>query len=114
MGDDTTPDYYREDDSYTDDSHADTTENRSSGGYEKANKSVRAESSKPVEVSADDIRNADANEAKEQYSKVTRIGSGAAVFTDMSKEPAKPATPPMPEYKFPSVRLLNKSRNQQQ
>ena len=114
MCDDTTPDYYREDDSYTDDSHADTAENRTSGEYEKANKPVRAESSKPVEVSADDIRNADANEAKEQYSKVTRIGSGAAVFTDMSKEPAKPATPPMPEYRFPSVKLLNKSRNQQQ
>ena len=39
--------------------------------------------------------------------------AGAAVFTDMTKEPAKPAAPVMPEYKFPSVRLLNKSKSQQ-
>ena len=39
--------------------------------------------------------------------------AGAAVFTDMTKEAAKPAAPVMPEYKFPSVRLLNKSKGQQ-
>ena len=39
--------------------------------------------------------------------------AGAAVFTDMSKEAAKPAAPVMPEYKFPSVKLLNKSKSQQ-
>ena len=39
--------------------------------------------------------------------------AGAATFTDMTKEAAKPAAPVMPEYKFPSVKLLNKSKSQQ-
>ena len=38
--------------------------------------------------------------------------AGAAMFTDMTKEAAKPQAPGMPEYKFPSVKLLNKSKNQ--
>lgn len=121
MGEDTTPDYYREDDSFAADSNTEEISDVSLGASgpfsedaETVENNTGADRNKPVEVSSDEIRNADAKEAGEQYSKVTRIGSGAAVFTDMSKEPAKPATPPMPEYRFPSVKLLNKSRNQQQ
>ena len=132
MDEDGTPDYYRTGDSYdgnvqnnkasfNDDSHEDTeSENRYENdrtGKSIGNESVlgrRTQESRPVEVSAEEIRNADAAEASEQYSKVTRIGSGAAVFTDMSKAAEEPKAPVLPEYKFPSVKLLNKSRSQQQ
>ena len=131
MDEDGTPDYYRTGDfydgnvqnnkaSFNDDSHEDTeSENRYENdrtGKSIGNESVsgrRTQESRPVEVSAEEIRNADAAEASEQYSKVTRIGSGAAVFTDMSKAAEEPKALVLPEYKFPSVKLLNKSRSQQ-
>ena len=132
MDEDGTPDYYRTGDSYDgnvqnnktsfDDDSYDNTGSENHYANDRTGKSTgnesaserRTQESRPVEVSADEIRNADAGEAREQYSKVTRIGSGAAVFTDMSKEPEKPKAPVLPEYKFPSVKLLNKSKSQQQ
>jgi len=53
----------------------------------------------------------EAAKAAEQYSKATRIGSGAAVFTDMTKEPEKPREP---EYVFPPISLLSKGKPMQQ
>ncbi len=53
----------------------------------------------------------EADKAKKQYENVTRIGSGAAVFIDVTKEPEKPV---IHEYKFPPLSLLNKSKIHQQ
>ncbi|MBR4343222.1 MAG: DNA translocase FtsK [Lachnospiraceae bacterium] len=56
----------------------------------------------------------EAVKAEKEYQKVTRIGSGAAVFTDMTKQPEKkPEKQNIPEYVFPPVSLLNKSKPQQ-
>ena len=52
-------------------------------------------------------------EAEKQYENVTRIGSGAAVFTDMTKAAKEPEKPEMPEYIFPPLSLLKKGKVQQ-
>ena len=69
------------------------------------------EKTKDEKASAEKDITEEADKAKKQYENVTRIGSGAAVFTDMSKEPEKPV---IPEYKFPPLSLLNKSKVHQQ
>ena len=122
MDEDRTPDYYTGDDSAED--YTEAPQEEAYTAHEENSKAEEddayaepketRERRGPVEVTSDEIKNADAKDAGEQYSKVTRIGSGAAVFTDMSKEAEKPKPPVMPEYKFPSVKLLNKSGNKQQ
>ena len=73
------------------------------------------EDRRPKPVSSDEIRSADAREAGEQYAKVTRIGSGAVVFSDTSQvAKMMEAQPSMQEYKFPPISFLKKGKAQLQ
>lgn len=67
----------------------------------------------PVAVKEENIKPAkeEAAESGENLKDKIVPVAGAAVFTDMSKAPEPPK---LPEYKFPPVRLLNKSKSHQE
>ena len=78
--------------------------------YEKNNVSDGPKNPEPVrEEKPEPVKEETAAPSENLKDKIVPV-AGAAVFTDMTKEPEPPK---LPEYKFPPIRLLNKSKSHQ-